>query len=102
PAGRYPAPHFHGARTFLSRWRERPSGRLALHNKVAAGAPVKGGHAIAAALQEGFSGRSHDLLHLAAIGDIGAAHPLGVMAALVAHDRAAEIAAGPLVGAGKI
>ena len=29
PAGRYPAPYFRGARTFLPRERERPSGRLA-------------------------------------------------------------------------
>ena len=29
PAGRYPAPCFRGARTFLPRERERPSGRLA-------------------------------------------------------------------------
>jgi len=28
PAGRYPAPSFHGARTFLPRERERPPGRL--------------------------------------------------------------------------
>ena len=30
PAGRYPAPCFHGARTFLHPFRQRPSGRLAL------------------------------------------------------------------------
>ena len=29
PAGRYPAPCFHGARTFLHPFRQRPSGRLA-------------------------------------------------------------------------
>ena len=33
PAGRYPAPCFRGARTFLSRKRERSSGRLAPHHK---------------------------------------------------------------------
>ncbi len=41
PAGRYPAPCFRGARTFLPRERERPSGRLAWGDMRAGAACVK-------------------------------------------------------------
>ena len=42
PAGRYPAPCFHGARTFLSSGEERPSGLLTIRHKGKAGPSVKG------------------------------------------------------------
>ena len=41
PAGGYPAPFFHGARTFLSPRGERPSGRLARGELGRATAAVK-------------------------------------------------------------
>src|SRR6478736_5917758 len=71
PAGRYPAPYFRGARTFLPRERERPSGRLAAALVRPPPARVKRG-----------GGRCPSILcadraDLGAIGAVGPAHALG-------------------------
>ena len=95
PAGRYPAPCFRGARTFLPRERERPSGRLA-RGRCALARPASSLCRVVASV----AGR--DRAHLGAIGAVGAAHPGRHVAALIFHDGPAGVAAGEPVGLGEI